>query len=402
MENRRGPRHAADLRYRHDPPIVCMALLFTTKGSNPESEHRATRNKVLSWFKGNSDSSEIEIEARVKDVSQLGFDTIMRNLMSNRGWSNQPKEETTLDLIHASGVRETRDNANQVSFLRKQRHDAALVMCGDYEVRFAVASENRAVPGRDLPAEGDTSEISTWRYKRRIQFVHKGLFSFDLTKVKQGATQQLAQQADTQYEIEVEFCGQADPIASKEQERWSYLTDSMLMKARPSSLLPARRPRVKAPGGLFVGSQPPSRRVPPALARAPQPRIPCALPEQVTDLVRQLVAASSSASQQAPPAKRPRTDGALQRGDQVSLVADTAVALAPAGQDRPSPFGGELPAEVAVAVPWLFSHIEESDDGPQAHIMNLPCGVDDRRYPLYYLCGNVPAANVVRRPPGSR
>ena len=34
--------------------------------------------------------------------------------------------------------------------------------------------------------------------------------------------------------------------------------------------------------------------------------------------------------------------------------------------------------------------------------MNLPCGVGDRRYPLYYLCGNVPAANVVRRPPGSR
>ena len=192
---------------------------------------RLTRERVLSWFKGNSDQPGIEIEARVKDVSQLGFETVMRNLMSNKGWSNQPKEQTTLDLIHASGVRETRDDANKVSFLRKERHDALLSPCGSsgYDVRFAVASESEAT--------GDSSTISTWRYKRRIQFVHKGLFSFDLTKVKQGTTQQLAQQADTQYEIEVEFCGQRDPIASKEQQKSSYLTDSMLMKvgARPSS-----------------------------------------------------------------------------------------------------------------------------------------------------------------------
>jgi len=84
-------------------------------------------------------------------------------------------------------------------------------------------------------------------------------------------------------------------------------------------------------------------------------------------------------------------------GDPVTLVADTPVALLPAGQGTPSPFGGELLAELAAEVPWLFSHVEESEEGPQAHIMNLPCGVGARRYPLYYLCGHVPAAKVTRR-----
>jgi len=309
---------------------------------------RPARERVLSWFKGNSDNRGIEVEARIKDVSQLGFETVLRSLTSNKSWSNKPKEQTTLDLIHASGVRETHDDAKNVSFMRKERHEHFNCECGSsgYEVRFAVASESEEKVGFQ-----DTSEVSTWRYKQRTQFVHKGLFSFDLTKVKQGVTKILAQQAETQYEIEVEFCGQADPLAAKEQQKAAYLTDSMLMK--------------------------------------------------VADLVRQLVAASSAAVR--PPAKRPRVEsGALQMGEAVSLAADTPVALAPAGQGTPVPFGGELPAELAATVPWLFSHMEDLGEGPQAHIMNLPCGVGERRYPLYYLCGNVPASTVTRVPPSGR
>ena len=210
---------------------------------------RPARERVLSWFKGNSDNPGIEVEARIKDVSQLGFETVLRNLASNKGWSNTPKERTTLDLIHASGVRETHDDAQKVSFMRKERHEQFNCECGTsgYEVRFAVASETEERIGFQ-----DSSEVSTWRYKQRIQFVHKGLFAFDLTKVKQGATQQLAKQAETTYEIEVEFCGQKDAIAAKEQQKAAYLTDSMLMKARlappalPSRMLP---PLLSAPSG---------------------------------------------------------------------------------------------------------------------------------------------------------
>ena len=146
-------------------------------------------------------------------------------------------------------MRETHDDAQKVSFLRKERHEQFNCECGTsgYEVRFAVASETEERIGFQ-----DSSEVSTWRYKQRTQFVHKGLFAFDLTKVKQGATQQLAKGAETQYEIEVEFCGQADAIAAKEQQKAAYLTDSMLMKAR---LAPPSLPHVPSPP-LCV--QPPS------------------------------------------------------------------------------------------------------------------------------------------------
>ena len=244
---------------------------------------RPARERVLSWFKGNSDNPGIEVEARIKDVSQLGFETVLRNLASNKGWSNTPKERTTLDLIHASGVRETHDDAQKVSFMRKERHEQFNCECGTsgYEVRFAVASETE-----DRLGFQDTSEVSTWRYKQRIQFVHKGLFAFDLTKVKQGATQQLAKQAETTYEIEVEFCGQKEAIAAKEQQKATYLTDSMLMKARlappalPSRMLP---PLLSAPSGP---------RHPSPLTAHASPLTPSA---QVADLVRQLVAASAAA-----------------------------------------------------------------------------------------------------------
>ena len=149
---------------------------MSTPGSTPMvGFERPARERVLSWFKGNSDNPGIEVEARIKDVSQLGFETVLRNLASNKGWSNTPKERTTLDLIHASGVRETHDDAQKVSFMRKERHEQFNCECGTsgYEVRFAVASETEERIGFQ-----DSSEVSTWRYKQRIQFVHKGLFAF--------------------------------------------------------------------------------------------------------------------------------------------------------------------------------------------------------------------------------
>ena len=128
----------------------------------------------------------------------------MKSLRSNRGWSNAPSEERTCDLLRASGVRETRDAAGRISYDRKERHASHLAACGTsgYEVRFAVASETQ------VSGVGDDSEVALWRLKRRTRFVHKGMFAFDLTRVKQGATQQLATDAEWQYEIEIEFCGQ--------------------------------------------------------------------------------------------------------------------------------------------------------------------------------------------------
>lgn len=309
---------------------------------------RRERERVLSWFKGNANQPLIEIEARIKDVSSLGFDTVLRNLRSSKAWSSTA-EEDTLDLMHASGVRETRDKkTGGVSFLRKERHDSVLAECGtsEYQVRFSVASENEIA--------NDTSEVSLWRYKRRHKFVYKQMFAFDLTVARQGETQERAKQAEPQYEIEVEFCGQTLEVAAQH----SYLTDSMLMK--------------------------------------------------VADLVKQLVRASEAPHARQNGAgggghadKRQRMHGPIEPGERVTLQDGTDVTLAPAGQNAGPPLGGEMPFEMAAQIDWVFSHVEEGEGGAQlAHIMNLPSGIDGRRYPLYYLCGTAELARVSRRASG--
>jgi len=313
---------------------------------------RRERERLLSWYKGNANQPLIEIEARIKDVSALGFDTVLRNLRSSKTWSSTA-EEDTLDLQHASGVRETRDKkTGGTSFLRKERHDAMLADCGtsEYQVRFSVASENEIAH--------DTSEVSLWRYKRRHKFVYKQMFAFDLTVARQGETQERAKQAEPQYEIEIEFCGQTLEVAAQH----SYLTDSMLMK--------------------------------------------------VSDLVKQLVRASEAPLARPSgagggggggPEKRQRTQGPLEPGERVTLQDGTDVTLAPAGQNAGPPLGGEMPFEMATQIDWVFSHVEEGDgDGgaQRAHLMNLPCGIDGRRYPLYYLCGSVERTRVSRKAAG--
>ena len=90
----------------------------------------ALRAKLLEWFTKYGANSTYEIEARVKDVSQLGFEAVLAKMKGNKGWSNTPAEEMTLDMMHASGVRETQPvriadgAANGAStFLRKTRVD---------------------------------------------------------------------------------------------------------------------------------------------------------------------------------------------------------------------------------------------------------------------------------------
>ena len=139
----------------------------------------ALRAKLLEWFTKYGANSTYEIEARVKDVSQLGFEAVLAKMKGNKGWSNTPAEEMTLDMMHASGVRETQPvriadgAANGAStFLRKTRVDepAQTETPGGHMVRFACASEREG--------GSDGSEVHTYRYKKRVKFVHKKLFSF--------------------------------------------------------------------------------------------------------------------------------------------------------------------------------------------------------------------------------
>ena len=195
---------------------------------------------------------------------------------------------------------------------------------------------------KEVPQHNDSSDVNNVRYKRRTTFVHKNLFKFELTKVRQGPNETIARQAAEEYEVEIEYCGYDQPAAANAE----YLTDSLLMKV--SDLLHQLSGRSEAPRG-----------------------------------------SGSSARGRG---------GGLQEGNEVKVAAGTAVELMPAGQGRPPPLGGEMPPELVATTRWVFSHHEP--DG-RAHIMSLPSAIDQQCYPLYYFCGTV-AADKLQRSVGAQ
>uniref|UniRef100_A0A7S0L938 mRNA 5'-phosphatase n=1 Tax=Coccolithus braarudii TaxID=221442 RepID=A0A7S0L938_9EUKA len=286
-----------------------------------------------SWFMQYTTNPQIEIEARIRDVKQMGFEAVLAHLKSNTQWSNTPEMRETLDLVHVSGVRETRGTGTR-SFLRKNKiNHVEFQGSPAHAVRIAVAEE--------LPCGEDESPVQTYRFKRRITFVHKGMFAFELTQVRSGWSEQEARSSPIMHEIEIEFCGQKLRPSPNPQ----YLADSMLMKLK--------------------------------------------------DLVNRLGKAAAGPALQ-PPGKRPKlADSAMQEGQPVSVKPGSAVALESAGHGQPPPFDGEMPTELASQMPWLLSHIEEGPKGAKlAFIMSLPMAIGRRSYPLFYFYGSVPVDEV--------
>ena len=318
---------------------VC-AIMASTKQFPPDA-----RDALISWFKQYGAKPEMEIEFRVQEVGEAGFEQLLSSLQSNRGWSNIPKPSVTLDRMHATGVRETIEMGpngqplpKPAQYLRKVKgHDVPWTTPSGVPIKFAVASEKEC--------SADPSPVHLYRHKQRYSFVHKNLFKFELTRVKQGPTNESASRAETQFEVELEFCGQGEVGKGISPE---YLADSMLMKA--------------------------------------------------ADLVHQLVKVRGGEGAAGAPNRPSTADGPVQEGDEVVLAPGTEVALAESGHGAGARFDGEMPAELAASTGWIFSHrVPESG---LAFVMSEPTQLVGQAYPLYYFCGTVPYAAVRRKPRG--
>ena len=144
-------------------------------------------------------------------------------------------------------------------------------------------------------------------------------------------------QADTTFEVEIEFCGQEQEVLA--QKGPGYLADSLLMKA--------------------------------------------------ADALHHLVEGGASNSG---PGKRKRSthgNGPLQECDEVALADGTEVLLEPSGHGLPPRFSGEMPAALCK---WLYSHAEPKEG--RVVVMSEPASIGQERYPLFYFVGSVPASSV--------
>jgi hypothetical protein len=299
--------------------------------SAPKLFPSGIRDALKSWFDQYGSNTRHEIEFRVQNVGQAGFERLLASLQSNKGWSSVCTV-VSLDMVHATGVRETKvhdkGHFGPSCFLRKnKRAEITFDTPVDYTVRFQVSDE--------IETSADSSESHTFRHKQRYTFTHKDLFKFELTRVKQGPSDQAALAAETQFEVELEFCGQL----RMETSRSEYLTDSMLMKA--------------------------------------------------ADMVQQLSYATSGGGPLASQQRRAGT--APQECDEVVIAAGVEVLLDPPGHGAPPSFGGEMPAELVERVRWLYSH--RQPDG-RAYVMSEPSHLLNQSYPLYFFCGTVPYESI--------
>lgn len=315
--------------------------------------------KLFSWFQRFGMLPHVEIEARVREVDQDKFEEYLAILRRGKRWTRREEDVFTVDIIHESGVRETRPPQGPPTYMLKEKKDIFDVLGTDahHPVRLSVSEER--------PVHRDESAVSVVRYKNRHTFEHKSLFKFELTEIKQGPSMEMAENEDSEYEIEIEYCGQAQ---CKQEQGWiMYLVSSFICK---------------------IGD--------------------------AAKVSEQTIAEATGAT------KRPRRDGALAMGDVVALAPGTSVHLEPRVDDVAPEAKGVLPADQALQVSWVYSGRERganrvrgplhgaqpepspcrglgaTDQEVLAHVMSLPSSIGDRCYPLFHFTGHVPLSTVAR------
>ena len=180
--------------YRHIPEAQCL-------------------DAVLQWFRAHAADAEVEIEARVKDVTDDEFDFVTRRLASNPNWTSD-RTTKMVDVTYPgyNRVRGTFDatapaETRTVSFIKKDRVvypvDVSTGAPWHIVIRFSLTREV-AVPGPPPGTVGDH-----FRIKSRRSFVHKRVVAYELTRVQTGESESDAEAQRPQCEVELEWCGQA-------------------------------------------------------------------------------------------------------------------------------------------------------------------------------------------------
>jgi hypothetical protein len=184
-------------------------------------EDEDLRATLEEWFREHRFNPQMEIEARLRDVTEKQFDAVLSKLKKNDKWT-RTESVNTKDIVYMSGIRETQSDRGS-TFLRKTTSDFRDVTdeaSGKTTVRISLQKEE------PMASVSDSDQPQCVRYKHRNSFEHKKMFLFELTRVWQGRTSELAKTANPQFEIELEFKGQLEEAVQEP----SSLASSFLLK----------------------------------------------------------------------------------------------------------------------------------------------------------------------------
>lgn len=315
---------------------------------------------LTDWFARYGGDPRREIEARVKDISQTEFNFICSRLSTNAFTQTLSK---TIDTNYVNRTRCTRTCDSEAgsaaappSYLRKEQLERADVL--GRAVRLSVSSETPAPP----PGEYDSVEVVRW--KQRRSFAYKREFLYELTEVRSGFREGDLANAPLEYEVELEWSGQARAASRLAVDAGfaAHLAQSMASKVQ--DLLDmcgeARRRATAAPpmhslvpaAAVLLGGE--ARRAPQYLGTA----------VAAAGVIKDGTAAANPASAAPLPAAASLLPpGSLQSRAPSTLSASDATLLAlPAADGAPATASMAAPASEASTLGSLLSVEPGADD----------------------------------------
>ena len=192
----------------------------------PSAELSSALSRALaSWFVAYGCDARVEIEARLRGVCAGEFAYMQRKLRSFAGWA-RVEATATVDTRYWSGVRSTAGaGAGAEHVVKETLAHVDVALADGVALRVAVAAED-AVPA---PSAGEA--VQSVRLKDRTRFCLASGVAFDLTRVCAGASAAAAAAAPPEYEVEVEWCGQAAAAATpRSAPAAALLADDFLLK----------------------------------------------------------------------------------------------------------------------------------------------------------------------------
>ena len=157
------------------------------------------------WFATYGSNPLYEIEARVKDVDEATFNSLLAKLRSA-----YPGEATCKvdESEKRTRVRKTYDAAARpgapaaATFMKKQQIETVDKDVDGVYVRFSLTMEEPvAAPAAFAP--------NYLRIKDRVTFRVDGEVAYELTRVRSGGSRAEAEAAGVETEVELEWCGHA-------------------------------------------------------------------------------------------------------------------------------------------------------------------------------------------------
>ncbi|KAA0150463.1 hypothetical protein FNF27_03609 [Cafeteria roenbergensis] len=224
------------------PTVAEIVAILKDKG-------RATTGWMSKYSASGSGpgSHNLEVEARVRGATRPGFQKLLGYLVGNPAWTHAEFRETrayTLpgkERLISTRIVAPGTVAAAVAAGVPSKGSAKVPPPPGHGA--APGSWEQETKGRGSPVDFTVARLerdSFQRIKRRWSFVHKAEVRYDLTEVQEGRSAAQADNAQPNYEVELEWVGAKSTAPAEAADKLLFkVADVLLFLARHAAETPA-------------------------------------------------------------------------------------------------------------------------------------------------------------------